>query len=706
MITRITRCATGALFLFALALPGLSGCGGGGSSGRIVFTLMAVDPSTSPDLNGGDRVTIMGSNFSRFVGFTVRFGGGIGVNPVVESDNEISVTTPGQSSPGSVIVEVTAVNGDGELVVRQLYDGYTYVGAATNPNPQTIVPTSFTATGAEQFTIGGTSLGTPGGTVQVTFAGIGTVTAQVSNDATIVVGNAPVASLTGPVGPLVVTVNTGSATAAVPTQVTYTHAAPQSLLVRFQQAGGASRPVRVADGFAAMCTAGGDNTWGTADDEVYILQMGPGGAPLFTAVRRPNTTPVGWLDKFNSIPVVLDANSICVYSTGDGAPDLVGGAINDRVVQITSIQTTPVVTDHTAPFLNTAPLARIAPNTIAFTNAGPDQTRGTADDALRVYTFSGTTLVGPTPGFTVGAVDVTAGSGNISIPFSADGDVVYVLVPGPNTTVLDGDDLLLRATLSTNTLLGPVTMPWLTGVPEAVSGNMAVSASFGPNGAAGGGDDRVLVASTNGGPFGVAAFNVGQWIDGLALDMSVPFGGAKLAVPTLGPDNFANTGDERILLYTDLTTGALTSLPLPGTSILATLGSGDLVTFSPGTNLFKGDGDDTATWVDGSAVSAQNFLAVPAWPGGLVPLTDQTRTFAIGDPDGTPMSGDETLLVHQAAALGNLTDAASLALAGVGAPATLAEPFVPVGPNWGVIQSPGPDKIYQTNDDRIIFARY
>jgi hypothetical protein len=39
-------------------------------------------------------------------------------------------------------------------------------------------------------------------------------------------------------------------------------------------------------------------------------------------------------------------------------------------------------------------------------------------------------------------------------------------------------------------------------------------------------------------------------------------------------------------------------------------------------------------------------------------------------------------------------------------PVTLAEPFVPVGPDWGVIQSPGPNGIYQGNDDRIIFARY
>jgi hypothetical protein len=504
------------------------------------------------------------------------------------------------------------------------------------------------------------------------------------------------------VNPVTVTVNG----AAVPTQVAYSYATPQSLLVRFQTPNGASRPVRVADGFAVMCTAGADNAWGTALDEVYILQMGPGGAPLFTPVRRPNATPVGFLNPFNSIPVALDANTVCVYSDGDGAPDLAGGAINDRVVQISSIQTTAVVTDHPAPFLNTAPIARIASNAVAFADAGPDRTRGSVDDVLRVYSFNGTTLVGPSPGFTVGAVDVTAGSGNISIPFSADGDVVYVLLPGTDGFPLTGDDLLWRVTLSGGTTAGPVTMPFLTGVPKAVTGNLAVSASFGPNGAAGGGDDRVLVASTNAGPFGVAAFNLGQSIDGFALAMSAPFGGAKLAVPTFGPDNAANTGDERVLLYTDLTTGTLTSLPVPGRSTLTTLGSGDLVVFGPGVNVTQGDGDDTVTRVDGAGVMAQGFLSVPTWPGGLVPLVDQTRTFAIGDPDGTPGTGDETLLVHQSAALGNLTDAASLALALAGVPVTLAEPFVPVGPDWGVIQSPGPNGIYQGNDDRIIFARY
>jgi hypothetical protein len=703
MNTRITRCATGALFLFALILPGLSGCGGGGSAARIVFTLQSVNPDTSPDLNGGDRVTITGANFSRFVGFTIRFGAGIGVNPLVESDTAITVTTPGQSGPGSVIVEVTAVNEDGELVVRQLFDAYTYVGSSSNPNPQTITPTTFTATGAESFTIGGTDLGSPGGTVSVNFAGIGSVTGTVSNDATLVVGNAPISSLTAPVSPVTVTVGG----AAVPTQVAYTYAGPQSLLVRFQNAGGASRPVRITDGFAAMCTAGGDNAWQTADDEVYILQMGPGGAPLFVPVRRPNTTPVGWLNRFDSIPVALDANTICVYSVGpNGGPDAPGAPTpDDRIVQITTIQTAPTVTDHPAPWPNTAPIARISSTAVAFTGAGPNQIRGDLDDVLWVYQFTGTTL-GLARSWTIGAVDVTTGSGNISIPFSADGDVVHVLVPGPNGTLLDGDDLLWRATVSSNTLLGPVTMPWLTGVPKAVAGNLAVSASFGPNGAPGGGDDRVLVASTNAGPFGVAAFNLGQWIDGAALALSAPFGGAKLAVPTIGPDNLPGSGDERILLYTDLTTGALTSLPVPGTSTLATLGSGDLVVFGPGVNLFQGDGDDTATRVDGSGVTAQGFLSVPTWGGGLVPLTDQSRTFAIGDPDGAPMSGDETLLIHQSASLGNAVDAATLPLASVGAPATLAQPFVPVGPDWGVIQSPGPDRTYQTNDDRIIFARY
>ncbi|MHC4341556.1 MAG: IPT/TIG domain-containing protein, partial [Planctomycetota bacterium] len=224
------RAFKGALAALITTSVLLAGCGGGDEGGGgIKFTITAVNPDTSVDLTGGDRVTVSGTNFFAAGVAVVRFGATNGINLQVMSDTSLEVTTP--PAPGgtaqTVTLEVVSLNASPPSVL--FFNAYTYVGVSGPPRPNTISRTQFSATGMESFFIDGSSLGPPNGMVEVEFVGIGKVPAQVNATSTFVSGIAPVSPSAPPLGPITVRVINGTESGDVPTQVQYSWNVPASI---------------------------------------------------------------------------------------------------------------------------------------------------------------------------------------------------------------------------------------------------------------------------------------------------------------------------------------------------------------------------------------------------------------------------------------------------------------------------------------------
>ena len=249
MISMLLRRAAGAI-VAGLAL--IAGCSSGGGSVSIRITLQSVDPTTSSDLNGGDTVTIFGSGFNSVLLGRVTFGGRLGFGITPGGDNMFTVTSPPApgGNPGTVTIEVTYLT-DGVLKTVGLFGAYTYIDVAQPPNPQSITPTNYTATGAGNFTIQGTNLGPPGGTTQVKFLGIGVVTASVSQNGQFLTGAAPVSPGAPVQVPVTVRVEpVGGNPVNVPTTVNFLWTPPVAIPLGNQTRANASQHERLAEGFA------------------------------------------------------------------------------------------------------------------------------------------------------------------------------------------------------------------------------------------------------------------------------------------------------------------------------------------------------------------------------------------------------------------------------------------------------------------------
>jgi len=683
------------LFLFA-------GCGGGGGgNATVTFTLTAVNPAVSDDLNGGDVVTITGTNFMTASVVNVTFGGTPGTNRVILSETQMTVQTPPApgSAPGVVTVTVTTLKGG----TKQLVGAYTY--ADSGPVPLNIAPTTFTPTGAESFTITGSTLGPLGGQVTVVFQGIGSVLASVSPDGTSITGAAPVTASVPLAGPITVTVNTGTATADVPTTVSYPYAPPTSIVlpIPYQAAGNASQPVRLADGFAVLCTSGLNTTWGDADDDIKII-LGPPGATLIQSVqlRSPPAapgTPVGYLSAANSIPAILGPDTFCVYTVGAG-----GGA---GFLIVTQARTAPVADFFPHPGINAAPIAAIGPSRIAFMEWGADakfgpQVGGNAGDDLFVQDFN---LGVAPPTLSIGArvvgagyADLTAGSANFTIPFTTDGDTVFVMGVGPDAVSRNADDTFLAHVVSTVTTSGLVPAPFLFGRPIALSPTLAAAPGAGVNLTFGNTDDTLEVFSLSG-TWSRTPRALNQPLDNaLAL---VPYAriGNGIAVVLTTPN--------ALKIFTNVAAGTSSTLPFTGTPLLTSFGNGALVAFGPGGNLVPGGGDDQAIHIDAAATIAQSFSLVPNQLQNLVPLSDTNRAFALSPGlDAAFGTMDDTLEVYQSRSIGQARSASQLPVTRPGAPVTGIQPFVPIGPGWGLLQSPGANGVFGDGDDQLILASY
>jgi len=709
MIRTTSRCATGALvFSLVAALSTVSGCGGGGGSTAVQISITNLNPTTSADLNGGETITITGSSFDAFIQIQVFFGAEQATNRTPISPSEFTVRLPPAPGgvPGPVDVRIVGTDAEGEQFQDILAQAFTYVGPPQDPDPQTITRTTFSPTGAEEFFINGSDLGTPGATQVVEFEGIGRVSVIVSNDATSLQGNAPITgALSGPQGNIRVVVDPDGAAAELPTRVTY-NAFPVSTVpgVNFMEGmGEASLPRRLADGFAALCTAGPNGTWGDMDDEIWVVSGQPGGPGNFGAIpARFNNAPVGYLNRRNSIPAVLDGDTFCVYSIG---PDGTANTGDDRVLLVTAARTNPGVTAHNFPNINTAPLGAIPPNRVAFLFGGDDAILANGNDRLFVVEFSGTSVAQTFTSTFTDSADTTAGAGNLSIPWTTDGDSVYAIGSGNDGTAGNGDDMIVRLRLSDG-VEATTQAAHLIARPQAVSGSVSASVTTG-NGTLGDAADRLIVFQDTGNSINVVQHAINGSNAGASPVPFAPFGNGGVAVPSLGPDFAPGNGTEDILVFTDPVAGTTQTLNGRGPVVLAPLRTADrsLVLFNRGNDNTAATGDEIVRSLDGTSLLVRSFTNVPLWDQMFGPLGDESRVFAIGPgPDAAPNTGDEVLIVHQTRSLGQPVDAVTIGAGGRRLQNTL--PFVPVGVSWGLVPSPGTDGTFRTADDVLLVIEY
>jgi hypothetical protein len=162
-------------------------------------------------------------------------------------------------------------------------------------------------------------------------------------------------------------------------------------------------------------------------------------------------------------------------------------------------------------------------------------------------------------------------------------------------------------------------------------------------------------------------------------------------------------------IYTNPLTGTATTLPFNGTPLLAPLGNGGLVAFGPGANLTPMTGnDDQALHINAAATVVESFSLAPRLFQNLAPLSDSDRVFAVSPgPDGVFPTTDDTLEVYQTRSLAAARSASQLPIsAQPTAPVTGTLPFVPIGPGWGLLQSPGINGTFGDLDDQLILVTY
>jgi hypothetical protein len=368
------------------------------------------------------------------------------------------------------------------------------------------------------------------------------------------------------------------------------------------------------------------------------------------------------------------------------------------VLLVTLARTTPVADLTPIPALNAAPISAIGPNRIAVTRIGVALGGG---DEMFIQDFNlAVAPPAPAPPIRVPILSahIAPGPGNFSLPFTTDGDTIFVMGVGLNGTPSNGDDALYIHTVSTATTTA-VVAPYLLGPPVAISSALVAAPGAGANLVFGGAvaDDTLEVISL------AAAWTrvskpLNQPLNVAAL-ASYARCGNGVAVAVAGPN--------AIKVFTNPVAGTNTTVTFPGNPLFASLASAGVAVLGPGANLVPGGGDDQAILID-TLGAPQSFSQAPNLPLTVLPLADADRAFALS-PGGDTLFGtnDDILEVYQSRAAGALVSASRLPAAALPAGKLIAnDVFVPIGPGWGVVQSPGPNGTYGNVDDALVILRY
>ena len=249
-------------------------------------TVTGINPTSGP-ASGGTTVTITGTGFNGATG--VSFGSTAASSFNVDSDTQITATSPAANLSGAVDVTITTPNGTS---ATSSADQFTYITAAT-PTVTGINPTSGPASGGTSVTITGTGFN---GATGVSFGSTAASNFTVDSD-TQITATSSVANLSGAVDVTVTTPNGTSATSSADqfTYLTATAPTVTSINPTSGPAAGGDSVTITGTGFTGATNVSFDSTPASSfnvDSDTQITATSPA-ANLSGAVDVTVTTPNG-----------------------------------------------------------------------------------------------------------------------------------------------------------------------------------------------------------------------------------------------------------------------------------------------------------------------------------------------------------------------------------------------------------------------------
>jgi hypothetical protein len=388
----------------------------------------------------------------------------------------------------------------------------------------------------------------------------------------------------------------------------------------------------------ALITGTGPNlTWKNADDVVYLLD-GLGSTNTVTGIT------VGFLNKGDGFTAeALGPDSAVVFSLG---PNAASPSSDDEVVVLTSLGGMNIATHLAAPRIpgigRSKPTA-LSPTSFLIASDGADDTSPTADDLVYLFTNVGTAAV---------RTDIAvprifnAGTGR---PVRLSATRALVSTTGTDTAESNADDAVrMLDALGTMNVVTPIAVgggiwDYGAGVATAISADLAVISSNGPDGVDGNSDDGVVVLSGLGASNTATFVTVGN-LDEDAQCRPVRMADDSCAFAAGGPAGGFGTMDDEVVLVTGLgTDNALTRVTVGGlsdgtTSKIVPLAADSFMVATGGADFANGNADDKlvvvsdafgtplveTVGIDGAFAQDYGFEYVPVLLGGGVAVLVST----------------------------------------------------------------------------------
>src|SRR5581483_4364617 len=369
-------------------------------------TVTAVSPSAGPAA-GGTSVTITGTGFLTVSGAAgVEFGGVDATSYTVDSDTQITATTPAASA-GTVDVTVTSGNGTSSATAA---DHFTYDAA---PSVTAVSPGEGPDGGGTTVTVTGTGFLTATG---VTFDGTAGTSLHVTSDTSLtIVAPAGTASAT----PVDVVVTNPSGSSATSSADHYTYDAQPTVTSVSPGAGRAAGGTTVTLTGTGFLTATGVRFGATSasfavDSDTQITATAPAhsaGTVDVTVSSSSGTSSTGAADTFtyDTTPTVTAVSPSAGNAGGGDVVTVTGtGFLTATSVSFGGVVGSSLTVDSDTSLTVTAPsgVASSTPVDIVVTNTAGSSATTSADH----YTYDGTpavTSVSPAFGALAGGTIVT-----------------------------------------------------------------------------------------------------------------------------------------------------------------------------------------------------------------------------------------------------------------------------------------------------------
>jgi len=350
-------------------------------------TVTGINP-TSGSAAGGDTVIIAGSGFTGAT--TVNFGSTAASSFNVDSDTQITATSPEANLSGAVDVTVTTPNGPS---AASSADQFTYITTGAAPTVTAMNPVSGPADGGTSIIITGAGLT---GATGVSFGSIAASNFTVDSD-TQVTAVSPAANLSGAVDVTVTTPNGTSATSSAD-QFTYITAAAPTVTGINPTSGpevGATSVTITGSGFTGFTGVGFGPTGSTSvtlDSDTQLTAVSPPGTgSVDVTVVTPNgTSATSIADQFTYIaastaPIVTGINPTSGQAAGGDSVTITGSGFTGATdVSFGSTAASSFTVDSDTQITATSPEANLS-GAVDVTVTTPNGTSATSSADQFIY---------------------------------------------------------------------------------------------------------------------------------------------------------------------------------------------------------------------------------------------------------------------------------------------------------------------------------